>query len=423
MSAFPSSLPELLCELIARPSVTPEGDSGGTPANETLMADYVAELLRELGGQVSVTEVQPGRPNVVARFPAASERSAQAGQERVGPQLPAGQGRAGLQTEQEQAGRQAGAAQGGSSGRAPVVALVPHLDTVGVAGMTVEPFTPLLKDGRIYGRGASDTKGPMAAALWALRSWLQSDAAAASTVTWVFAATMGEEEMSTGASALCASGFKADFAIALEPTDLQIVRASKGVLRVWARARGVACHSSTPHKGQNAIYKMLPFLDACAGDLSTHFAAQSDADLGAASLNLGVLQGGGELNIVPDACCAGIDVRTHPAFPNAQALECLQRAAEGIELAVHRDGPPYVLAADNPWLRALLPYASGVTVAPWFSDANVLNAHGTPAVAFGPGKMAQAHTKDEYIALTDLEQGAAALEAFIRSVSAGCVPG
>lgn len=393
MSAFPSSVTELLCELIARPSVSPEGDSGGTVANETLMAGYVAGLLRGLGGEVSSTQVEPGRPNVVARFPAAAGRAGAA---------------AGLQ------------GQGGGVLRAPVVALVPHLDTVGVAGMTVEPFAPLLKDGRIYGRGASDTKGPMAAALWALRNWLQSDAAATSQVTWVFAATMGEEEMSTGVSALCASGFKADFAIALEPTDLQIVRASKGVLRLWAQAQGVACHSSTPDKGQNAIYKMLPFLNACANELSAHFAAQSDADLGGASLNLGVLQGGGELNIVPDACRAGIDVRTHPSFPNAQALECLQAVAAGVELTVHRDGPPYALPAGNPWLRALLPHAAGVTVAPWFSDANVFNAHGTPAVAFGPGKMAQAHTKDEYIAVADLEQGVAALEGFIRSVSAHC---
>lgn len=374
MAASPSSLTALLCELIACPSVSPEGDSGGTVANEALVADYVAGFLRGMGGEVSVTQVQPGRPNVVARFPAASDH-------------------------------------------APVIALVPHLDTVGVAGMTVEPFIPQLKDGRIYGRGASDTKGPMAAALWALRAWLQSKEAAASKVTWVFAATMGEEEMSTGASALCAGGFKTDFAIALEPTDLQIVRASKGVLRVWAKARGVACHASMPQKGANAIYKMLPFLNACASDLSAHFAAQIDADLGAASLNLGVLKGGSELNIVPDNCRAGIDVRTHPAFANAEALACLQRAAEGIELTVHRDGPPYALPEDNPWLRALQPYASGVTVAPWFSDANILNYFGTPAVAFGPGKMAQAHTKDEYIAIADLEQGAKVLEDFIRSVS------
>lgn len=407
MSAFPSSLTELLCELIARPSVSPEGDSGGTLANETLMADYVAGLLRSLGGEVTVTQVQPGRPNVVAYFPAAAERLA-AGSQNAAP--------AGSASANTAIGGLGGE---GAAPRAPVVALVPHLDTVGVAGMTVAPFTPQIKDGRIYGRGSSDTKGPMAAALWALRNWLQSPQAAASQVTWVFAATMGEEEMSTGASALCASGFKADFAIALEPTDLQIVRASKGVLRVWAEASGVACHSSTPHKGQNAIYKMLPFLNACANDLSAHFAAQSDADLGAASLNVGVLNGGGELNIVPDACRAGIDMRTHPGFPNKQALECLQQAAEGVELKVHRDGPPYVLSADNRWVQALLPHASGVAVAPWFSDANVLNAHGTPAVAFGPGKMAQAHTKDEFIAIADLEDGAVALGNFIRSVSVG----
>lgn len=391
MNDFPATLPALLCELIARPSVSPEGDSGGTLANETLMADYVAGLLRGLGGEVTVTQVQPGRPNVVARFPCADPD-------------------------------------------APVVALVPHLDTVGVRGMTVEPFTPQLREGRIYGRGASDTKGPMAAALWALACWVKSDAARSSGVSWVFAATMGEEEMSTGASALCAAGFRADFAIALEPTDLQIIRASKGVLRLWLEASGVACHASTPEKGVNAIYKALPFLQACERELAPGFAARVHPDLGPVSINVGILSGGGEWNIVPDACRIGLDMRTHPDFANDAVLEAVRAAAVavtptagladgrgegGLELRVHRNGPPYVLPADNRWVRALERHARGVGVAPWFSDANVFNAHGTPAVAFGPGKMAQAHTKDEFISVDDLEEGAAVLGRFIAEVSAG----
>ena len=222
MAQFPCSLTSLLCELIARPSVSPEGDSGGTLANETAMAEYVAQLLREMGGEVSVVEVKPGRPNVLGYFPCA-ERNA------------------------------------------PVVVLAPHLDTVGVKGMTIPPFAPKVEAGRIWGRGASDTKGPMAAALWALRRYLKGAGARASRVSWVFAATMGEEELSTGASALCADGLRADFAIALEPTDLHAVYAAKGVLRVWVEAEGVSCHSSTPEKGDNAVYKLLPFLRSAPG--------------------------------------------------------------------------------------------------------------------------------------------------------------
>ncbi|EIQ00431.1 acetylornithine deacetylase/succinyldiaminopimelate desuccinylase-like deacylase [Opitutaceae bacterium TAV1] len=378
---FPSSVVELLCELVARPSVSPEGDAGGTAPGEQVMADYVAGLLRVLGGEVTVTEVQPGRPNVIGRFPARGERD----------------------------GRDA-----------PAVALVPHLDTVGVAGMTIPPFAPEVREGRVYGRGACDTKGPMAAALWALAQWLRSPGAERSRVTWVFAATMGEEEMSTGAKALCRSGFRADFAVALEPTDLRIVRAEKGVLRVWVEAAGRACHGATPERGDNAIYRLLPFLRACQEELAPLLAAARHPDLGGASLNLGVVSGGGELNIVPDVCRTGLDIRTHPGMPNDEALARVQAAAEaagGLQVRVHRDGPPFALAADHPWVKKLAAHAKGVEVAPWFSDANVLNAHGTPAVAFGPGSIAQAHTKDEFIEVAALEEGARVLGAFIDEVS------
>lgn len=374
---FPSTVEELLCELIARPSVSPEGEADGSVPGESVVADYVAGLLRGLGAEVVVNEVFAGRPNVIGRFLA----------------------------------RRAGG---------PVVALVPHLDTVGVSGMTVAPFTPGRRDGRIYGRGACDTKGPLAAALWALAEWVRGAEAADSRVTWVFAATMGEEELSVGASALMASGFRADFAVVLEPTDLRVVRAGKGVLRVWVEAAGRACHGSTPERGENALYKLLPFLAACRDDLAPDFAARIDGDLGPASLNVGVVAGGGELNIVPDRARAGLDIRTHPGFANEAALAQVRAVAGGgLAVRVHREGPPFALEADHPWVRRLADHARGVETAPWFSDANVLNAHGTPAVAFGPGSIAQAHTRDEFIEESALADGVRALGGFIRSISRG----
>jgi acetylornithine deacetylase/succinyl-diaminopimelate desuccinylase-like protein len=377
---FPGSLTGLLCELVRRPSVTPEGDAGGSEPGERAMADYVAGLLRGLGGEVSVREARTGRPNVVGKFPAHG-------------------------------------APGGEA--APVVALVPHLDTVGVAGMTVAPFEPAIRDGKIFGRGATDTKGPMAAALWALAQWLRSPAAARSRATWVFAATMGEEEMSTGAAALCEAGFQADFAVVLEPTELRVVRAEKGVLRVWVEAAGQACHGSAPERGVNAVYKLLPFLRSCQEELVPWLAAARHPDLGGASLNLGVVWGGGELNIVPDSCRAGLDIRTHPGMPNAVVIDRIRaRARElGLDVRVHRDGPSFSLAEDHPWVKRLAACAKGTGAAPWFSDANVLNAHGTPAVAFGPGAIEQAHTRDEFIEISALEEGARVLGLFIKNVS------
>lgn len=364
---FPRDAASLLSDLIAIPSVSPEGDSGGTRPGEAAMAEHVGALLRGLGAEVAVTEVSPGRPNLVATFPAARAE-------------------------------------------APTVAFVPHSDTVGVAGMTVPPFAATRRDGRIHGRGACDTKGPMAAALRALAQRRARAGADAARVRWVFAMTMGEEEMSTGAQALCASGFKADFAFALEPTELRAVRAGKGVLRLWIDAQGRACHGSTPELGTNALYRLAPFVAACRDDLAPAFAARRHPDLGGASLNLGVLQGGTELNIVPDRARAGLDIRTHPDFSNADALaEVRARSgALGLDLRVHRDGPSFALPESHPWLRRIAPGVRGFETAPWFSDANVFNAHGIPSVAFGPGSIAQAHTRDEFIAENALEEGAAA---------------
>ncbi|HEY0944947.1 MAG TPA: M20/M25/M40 family metallo-hydrolase [Opitutaceae bacterium] len=359
---LPDNPVELAKLLVSIPSVSPEGETGGTRAGEAAMAACVADVLRALGGEVTVEEVQPGRPNVIGRFAA-------------------------------------------STHNAPTLALVPHLDTVGVAGMTVAPFDPVVRDGRLFGRGSVDTKGPMAAALWGLRQWLQSPGPRRLNV--LFVATMGEEELSVGAKALCHAGFKADFAIALEPTELNVVRAAKGVLRLWVQAKGRAAHGSTPERGLNAIYRMADFLTACRDRLSPAFAAARHETLGGASLNVGLVRGGSELNIVADHCVTGLDIRTHSGFDNDAALEAVRQEAAGMDVSIHRRGEPFDLPSSHPWVRQLVSHAQGELTVPWFSDANVFNAFGIPAVAFGPGSISQAHTAAEYIETRALEEGAA----------------
>lgn len=382
---FPKTLNGLLGELIARPSVEPGGDSAGTPHGEAAIAGYVAGLLSELGARVSMQEVRTGRPNVIGIFGA-------------------------------------GACDGGHADAAPVVMLAPHLDTVGAGGMTVEPFRASVRDGRIYGRGACDTKGPMAAALWALKNWVENGGPARSRVTWVFAATMGEEALSVGATALCAGmerwlPARPDFAIALEPTELRVVYAAKGVLRVAVEATGKACHASTPERGANAIYRMRPFIEACEKQLGPQFAASAHPTLASASLNLGLITGGRALNIVPDYCRVAVDMRTHPLLDNEQALALIRNAAAGLDVSILSNGQHFILQQDNVWIETLIRYASGIETAPWFSDANVFSAHGIPSVAFGPGSISQAHTKDEFITIEALEAGANALGRFLSDTS------
>lgn len=366
----------ILRELVALPSVHPEADPGGTRPGEAAMAKWVATYLSGLGADVSLRELAPGRPTVVAVFESA--RPARA-----------------------------------------TVAFAPHLDTVGVRGMTVPPFALSSRGGRLHGRGACDTKGPTAALLSALGKWTRSAAARAGDIRWIVAATAGEEQGSLGARALVAEGFRADFAVALEPTELRVVHAAKGILRVWIEVPGRAAHGATPERGDNAVYRALPLLRALQEELAPQLAARRHPILGGASLNLGVVQGGGELNLVPALCRIGLDVRVHPGCNGREVMQLLRAAvrrhAPRAKLLIHREGPAFVTERTEPWAKRLRAAGRGWAAADWFCDANIFAGAAIPAVAFGPGSIAQAHTRDEFITARDLEEGVAAFGQFLAA--------
>jgi acetylornithine deacetylase/succinyl-diaminopimelate desuccinylase-like protein len=141
-------------------------------------------------------------------------------------------------------------------------------------------------------------------------------------------------------------------------------------------------------------------------------------------LNLGVMQGGRDMNIVPDACRVGLDIRWHPGLPEEEVLARLKTTcrdhAPGAILRLHRKGPAFVTERTEPWARRLRQAGAGWAKADWFCDANIFAAYGIPAVAFGPGDIAQAHTRDEFIREKDLAEGA---EAFLRFQTAGSKQG
>lgn len=365
---------KLLAELVALPSVHPEADPGGTVANEALAGAWMATQLRGLGADVAVKPLAPGRPTVVGVFE------------------PARRARA-------------------------TIVFAPHLDTVGVRGMTVPPFTLTARGGKLHGRGSCDTKGPTAALLAALSKWTRSGARGSGDVRWIVAATAGEEQGSLGARALVKEGFRADFAVALEPTDLRVVHGAKGILRVWIEVPGRAAHGAKPERGDNAVYRALPLLEALRNEVGPALARERHPVLGGCSLNLGVVQGGGELNLVPALCRLGLDIRVHPDFPGAAVLPLLRAAikkhAPKAKLIIHREGPSFVTERSDPWAKRLRASGRGWAAADWFCDANIFAGAGIPSVAFGPGSIAQAHTKDEFILERELEAGAAAFGRFL----------
>lgn len=361
---------ELLRELIAVPSVSPEGDAGTDQTGEKRMVDSAGALLSRCGARVQVQDARPGRPNLIASF------------------KPGG-------------------------GVLRRIALAPHFDTVSVAGMTIPPFEGQLRDGRIYGRGACDTKGPAAAALAAMISLAESGALPAQHTEWVFLGLAGEEDGSFGAQALCESGFQADLVIALEPTDNRVVCAHKGALWLKLKTSGRAAHGSAPQCGENAVYKMNRAVSALE-KLAADFTSKKHPVLGGASLNVGRITGGSRINTVPDGCEALVDIRTHSAFSGDEALAAVRRAVPpDVQIEVLRNACPLNTDPEHPLVKNLVEQSDGISCADWFSDASVFAEYGIPAVVFGPGSIRQAHTADEWISADELERGFRMLRQFM----------
>ncbi len=366
---------ELLQALVQIPSVNPTGDPGTTEVGEGRCAAFVAEALAHSGAAAETREVLPGRPNALGRFP--SDRPGK-----------------------------------------PKLFLCPHLDTVSVRGMTVDPFAAERRDGRVYGRGACDTKGTAAAMLWAL--WeLREELPRLQHEIW-FAGLMGEEAGNEGAMALATDHPDAAFALVGEPTGCDLVYKTKGVTWLRLTTRGRAAHNATPERGENAVYKMADLLRAIRDEIAPEFRALADPVLGAPTMSVGTIQGGSKINIVPEVCTVDVDLRTVPAQAKPGFIDSvfarLRQACPDLEIEHLRSNRPLDTAPEHPCVQALQAAGGRLVGAPWFCDGSLLAAGGIPAVAAGPGDIAQAHTADEWLAEDDLRAGVEFYQRFLRAV-------
>jgi acetylornithine deacetylase len=356
---------------------------------ESGLTDYLERWFRELGVGCERQVVAPGRDNLVARFE--------------------------------------------SAGAGRTILFDAHQDTVPVDGMTIEPFNPVISGGKLYGRGACDIKGGMAAMLSAFARLVRTRPPGAASV--VMACTVDEEFTHSGASLLATTTLGADLAVVAEPTRLQIVNCHKGAVRWKVRTSGVACHSSTPHLGVNAIYKMarvIAALEEHARELSQD---PGHAVLGSPSLSVGRIEGGQSVNVVPDWCEAEIDRRV---LPGETPADCIGRVEASLRNRLGGlDGveflPPWVktpaLSAEasgsSRWVEPVaraVERATGRTPAvigvPYGTDAGPLGESGLPCLVFGPGDIAQAHTKDEWVELDEVHVAAEAYFEIARSLGA-----
>ena len=351
---------ELVTALVSIDSVNPSLVPGG--AGEAEIAAFVAEWLREAGLEVEVLEAAPGRPSVV------------------------------------------GVARGHGGGAS--LMLNAHMDTVGVVGMT-RPFSAETRDGRLYGRGAYDMKGSLAACMLAA-SRLASEGLRGDVMV---AAVADEEHASIGMQSVLEHR-RADAAIVTEPTSLGVCVAHKGFVWAEIEVEGIAAHGSRPAEGRDAIAAMAPVLTRLA-ELQAALDSQGGHPLtGPGSVHASLIEGGQELSSYPARCLLSLERRTAPGeSANDFRREC-EALVEGVQRAELRMGlvrDSFEVEPGAAVVEAIRRAAQGLTGAPaepygetYWMDAALIQAAGIPTVVFGPAG-AGAHAVEEWVDLASVE--------------------
>lgn len=376
---------DLLPQLIAIPSINP-ALRRGEPAEwfgEERLARFVRDWLVRTGIEAAFEEVEPGRANVVARI---------------------------------------------GAGHGPRMIWEGHLDTVQVAGMTIAPFTPDIRGGRIYGRGAVDDKGCLAMFMLAM----QVLATQGCPLDLTFLAAVDEEATFRGVLHHIARTTPYDFGIAGEPTSLGIVTACKGVIRWKVTIEGKAAHTSTPEDGIDAsaigMALVAAFRDAVQASARPH------PLLGPPTLTCTRFEAGEGFNTVPARAELAFDYRLLPNRTGPEAWDELfavaQRFASGLpsgaRLQMH---PTFVdsISMEVPAEHRIVGLMQAVcrqfgcptTIAgvPFGSDATKLTRGGSPTIVFGPGSIEQAHTADEYVEIGEVAEAANMLIEVVKAAA------
>ena len=359
-----------LCRALVRiPSENPSG-APESPGEEAI-GRFVGEFLSAHGASVEFEYIAQGRPNVYGWFPK-------------------------------------------PSGAKTTILFAPHLDTVPARGMTIDPFKGDIVDGRLLGRGATDTKGPMAAMLWALTNTDLSKLNVA-----VGFAGLADEEADQLGSRICARRHEADFVVVGEPTDLNVVYTHKGTAWMQLDARGKAAHAAAPDTGINAIELLTEAFAALKKEFPSLCPAPANDILGKSTISLGTITGGVKINIVPDQSRAELDIRTLPGqegMVSAVQLFLAQRFPE-VQATPLKVSNPLFTDPSHPIIEKFVALGSQRIGVPWFCDAAFFAEQNTPGIAIGPGNIKQAHTCDEFIEISDLERGAEFFRSFLNSFS------
>jgi len=346
---------------------------------EAAVADYLTEFLKALGLEVTNPDVLPGRHNVVGRLH--------------------------------------------GSGDGPVLAFNTHMDTVPEGtGWTRDPFGGDVIDGRLYGRGAADAKGPLAAFLAAIEALAGSGVVLHGDL--LMTAVVDEETGSRGARELVPA-LRVDMAVVGEPTGMNVGIAHRGSLRPVIAVNGRTAHSSRPDQGVNAIYQSLPVLEAFQA-YADRIRGRTHPLCGSPSAAITMMSAGVAENVIPGRCEMTLDRRMIPGEVESDVVAEIEKVLADVrarrpdvDVQIARmlatTGGASELAPDHALVALAVASANAATGGQasviglsGACDMTHFRAHGVPCVVLGPGDSAQAHQPDENIDIRELHQGALA---------------
>lgn len=379
--AEPSCL-QIARELVRIPSVNPDYDAG-SPA-ESHVAAWIANWAKAQGIDCEEQPVLEGRSNLLLRLRNGADH--------------------------------------------PHVHLNGHMDTVAVDGMTIDPFGGEICDGKLWGRGSADMKGPLACMLSAALKLRDDPASWRGTLS--VGCMVDEETRFRGVKHLVENNELPDFSIVGEPTGLRVVRGCKGCLRFGVTTRGRSAHSSRPEEGRNAIGAMAGVISAIEAYFRDELARTHDENFGPSTGSIGVIAGGSGVNIVPETCRIEIDIRLLPGQDWRAAFDGV---AAGVASAVeHLDGisceveepflidAAFALSPDHELvleaLKAVGDDKDASEVVFFSCDGSKIAAKGGPCIVLGPGDIAQAHTADEFVEIAELERAVEVYASLARSL-------
>lgn len=351
----------------------------GLPKPEKEIAEYINNYFRKEGFETDLVDVMNGRPNIISSYGAGEDNE-------------------------------------------KTLILSGHMDTVPVENMTIDPFKGFVEDGKIYGRGAVDMKGPISAMIMALIVLKRANVKLKGKV--YFAGVIDEEKGAEGARHIVKNGPKAKCAIVGEPTDMQIANGHRGLESIQITVKGKYAHGGTPEKGINAIAKMNKILTEIETNLLPQIMKRIHPIIGPAFFNLGVIQGGTQPSTVAGECILKIDRRWLPSESRESIVEELREIISDLQKNDHelkaevtiispKDSlgigyPPLVCNESSSLVKTLKKACNKIinetkTISfPAWTDGSILGRYGIETVVFGPGHLSSAHSDIEFCSVEDI---------------------